>query len=50
MMTCNKCKKKTYVIHITRNHRHLCADCYDKVRDKSNNSTGIDQTIYKREK
>ena len=29
-MQCVLCKKNTYVIHITKEHQHICSNCYDK--------------------
>lgn len=34
-MKCDKCGKKVYCIHITRNYERLCSDCYDKIRIKT---------------
>lgn len=29
---CDECGEKSYTIHITREYKKLCGDCYDKVR------------------
>jgi len=34
-MICDKCKEKTCIITITRNHEKLCDDCWNKIRKKS---------------
>ena len=31
---CDKCGKKEYAIHLTREYKKLCGKCCDKVRPK----------------
>ena len=33
-MTCDKCKKQTYIIHISIAHKKLCDKCFTKKYDK----------------
>jgi len=34
-VVCDKCKNKTFVIFINKNHEKLCDHCYDKTKKKS---------------
>ena len=31
---CDECGEESYAIYITKEHKRLCGDCYDKVRPK----------------
>jgi len=33
-MKCDNCKCDTYVIHVTKNYRRLCGECYYADREK----------------
>lgn len=34
-MKCEGCDCKTYIIHMTKNHKKLCADCFKEAKPKN---------------